>query len=269
MTSLPVPSDSLRQDLSFGIVGYGQFGQFIHRLLGQYAPDNPVAVFPGVAGHPDLPPTTLADVAGCDAVFLAVPISAYEEVLTALIPHLSPETVVIDVATVKVHTARLFQRLNLPCRYLSTHPMFGPESFRKMHGALDGFRIVVTEHNLPVPDYTAIAQVIEGLGIRIIETSADDHDRDLAETLFLTHYVGQVIANAGFLRTRIDTVSFGFLMDAVDSVRNDGALFDQVVRYNPYCANVIERFDRSDREIRRKMLAQSSANRSDGIWYSC
>ncbi|AUQ52480.1 prephenate dehydrogenase-like protein (plasmid) [Phaeobacter inhibens] len=263
MKTPKMTADVPRNNLSFCIVGYGQFGQFTHKLIKRYMPGCQVmvldAVDPGVLGW--------RDVAQCDVIFLAVPISDYEEVVKSLIPHVSPQTILVDIATVKLHTTEVFKRLNPSCRFLSTHPMFGPESYRKMKGNLTGFRIVVTGHNLKLADYTAVHRFIEGLGIKIVETTADAHDRDLAETLFLTHYVGQVVANAGFLRTTIDTVSFGFLMDAVDAVRNDGALFDQVVRYNPYCANVIERFDRSDREIRRKMLAQSSANRSDGMWY--
>ena len=68
-------------------------------------------------------------------------------------------------------------------------------------------------------------------------------------------YIGQVVARGGFERTDIDTVSFGFLMDAVDSVRHDGQLFEEVCRYNPYCHEVIERFDRSDRRVRDEMLS--------------
>lgn len=249
-------SGMVSQKVSFGIVGYGQFGRFLHLLLRRYLPDNVTLVF-----APDgEKPVSLQDVARCDVLFLAVPISAYSDVLRSLAPLVTVSTVLVDVATVKGYTSRVISELNLPCRFVSTHPMFGPESFRKVEQSLDGFRIVITGHNLEPAVYSDACHILRHVGIKIVETSADQHDRDLAETLFLTHYVGQVVANAGFLRTEIDTVSFGYLMDAVDAVRNDGALFEQVVRYNPYCAEVIERFDRSDREIRRKMLAQSSAS---------
>ena len=39
-------------------------------------------------------------------------------------------------------------------------------------------------------------------------------------------------------------------MDAVDAVRHDTELFRQVLRYNPYCDAVIERFDRCESEVK-------------------
>ncbi|MEC8163907.1 MAG: hypothetical protein VX079_05015, partial [Pseudomonadota bacterium] len=75
-----------------------------------------------------------------------------------------------------------------------------------------------------------------------------------AETLFLTHYIGQIVAHGGFERSDIDTVSFGSLMDAVDSVRHDTGLFEDVFHFNPYCRQVVDRFEASDREVRDQML---------------
>lgn len=257
-----------KEDLSFGVIGYGQFGKFIHQLIVRYLPQNPVFVFDQNKDDTEDPAHSLQQIAACKVVFLAVPISEYAPLLDELKHRIGADTIVVDVATVKVHTNRLLKESGLACGYIASHPMFGPESYRKMQEQVAGFRIVVTDHTLDQKIYSKMKAFFHRLGVRLIEISADQHDRDLAETLFLTHYIGQVVANAGFLRTEIDTVSFGFLMDAVDAVKNDSALFDQVVRFNPYCAQVIEKFDESDRKIRRKMLEQSAANRGEDIWYS-
>jgi prephenate dehydrogenase len=79
--------------------------------------------------------------------------------------------------------------------------------------------------------------------------TAESHDRLLAETLFLTHYVAQAVARGGFVRTDIDTLSFGFLMDAVESVKNDVDLFRDVFFFNPYCEDIIVRFERAEWEL--------------------
>jgi hypothetical protein len=42
-------------------------------------------------------------------------------------------------------------------------------------------------------------------------------------------------------QTLIYTVSFGYLMDAVESVAQDDALFRDVYRYNPFCTEVLNR----------------------------
>jgi prephenate dehydrogenase len=79
--------------------------------------------------------------------------------------------------------------------------------------------------------------------------SAVKHDTHLAETLFLTHFIGQVITDAKFDRTVIDTVSFGFLMDAVESVRHDTELFHDVFRYVPACRKILMRFSSSSEKV--------------------
>ena len=79
--------------------------------------------------------------------------------------------------------------------------------------------------------------------------SAEQHDRHLAETLFLTHFLGQTVARGGFDRTEIDSISFGFLMDAVESVKRDTELFRDVYRYNPFCEEVLRRFEKAEGEV--------------------
>jgi prephenate dehydrogenase len=127
--------------------------------------------------------------------------------------------------------------------------MFGPESYKKHNGNVTGFRIVVTDYSLRNDDYQQLKNLFATIGFLIIEMTADEHDQRLAETLFVTHYVGQSILKAGFGRTPIDTLSFQFLMDAVESVKDDTQLFADVYRYNPYCREVAERFHQAQQTV--------------------
>ena len=127
--------------------------------------------------------------------------------------------------------------------------MFGPESYKKHGGDVSGFRIVVTDYALANDQYQLLKNIFATLGFLIIEMTADEHDKRLAETLFLTHYVGQSILKAGFHRTSIDTLSFQFLMDAVESVKDDKALFADVYHFNPYCKEVAERLHSAQEKV--------------------
>ena len=240
--------------LSIGLIGYGHFGAFLHALAQRYLPDAVLKIHSGRREPDGVLFFALEEVAACDAVVLAVPISAYAATLAEIGPHMMPDGIVVDIATVKKYTMKLLQAARPARPFIAMHPMFGPESYAKRGGDVTGLRIVVTGHSLTPSCYAALCQKLAAVGFSIIEKTAGAHDKDLAETLFLTHYIGQVIARGGFGRTDIDTVSFGFLMDAVDSVRHDGQLFEEVCRYNPYCHKVIERFDRSDRQVRDAML---------------
>lgn len=239
---------------TFGLIGYGHFGAFLHILAQRFVPDSDLKIYSrhhtpdGVLFFP------VEEVAACDAVILAVPISRYKAVLGQIGPHLGADSIIVDVATVKKYTGDLMRSAAGGRPYIAMHPMFGPESYAKRGGDLSGLRIVITENTLATERYQALLQSLRSVGFSIVEKSADAHDKDLAETLFLTHYIGQVVARGGFERTDIDTVSFGYLMDAVDSVRHDTRLFDDVCRFNPYCRQVIERFDQSETELREQLL---------------
>lgn len=234
-----------------GIVGYGSFGKLVYTLLQRFAPAAQVRVHSSRFEPDNKTFFSLEDVCDVDAVVVCVPIHSTEETLLRLLPHLRKDTALVDVATVKTYTTEIFKRLAPAQPYLATHPMFGPESYEKKGGAVAGFRIVITSHNLAVSAYEALRARLQESGFDLVETSAESHDRHLAETLFLTHFVGQTINRAGFDRTQIDTVSFGYLMDAVESVKHDTPLFKDVFKYNPYCEEVLKRFEVAEREVHR------------------
>ncbi len=235
---------------SIGIIGYGNFGSFVHELLKRFAPDISVKVFTPEKQTDGQVFFSREEVALCDAVVFAVPIREYENALKETVPLMKREGIIVDVATVKMHTAELVKKYAAGRPYVATHPMFGPESYAKRSKDVIGFRVVIAEHSLTQDVYSQLVGFLKNLKFNVIEMSADQHDRNLAETLFLTHFIGQVVTQAGFVRTDIDTVSFGFLMDAVESVRADKQLFEDVFRYNPHCKKVMERFEVAGQEVR-------------------
>jgi prephenate dehydrogenase len=234
---------------SVGIVGYGHFGQFLHELAGRFFPDMTLKIYSRRAEVDGATFFSLEEVSVCDVVIVCGAIREYEEQIKAVVAASLPETIIIDVATVKKYTSELLRKHCEGRRFISTHPMFGPESYKKHGGDVSGFRIVVTDYVLKNDQYQRLKNMFATFGFLIIEMTADEHDKRLAETLFLTHYVGQSIIKAGFERTSIDTLSFQFLMDAVESVKDDKALFQDVYRFNPYCKEVAERFHSAQEKV--------------------
>lgn len=232
-----------------GIVGYGSFGVFLEMLITRFAPHAQIKIYSSRFTPDGKKFFSLEETAQCDAVLLAVPIHAYEKTLETLVPLLGEKSLLVDVATVKIHTVKLLNRLAGGKRYVATHPMFGPESYEKKKRDISGFRIVVCESTLPAEEQEALLKFLRGCGFDVVEMSADAHDKHLAETLFLTHFVGQAVSRASFTRSEIDTVSFGYLMDAVESVKHDTALFQEVYRFNPYCEEILKRFEIAESEV--------------------
>lgn len=235
--------------MNIGIIGYGHFGMFVHRLVSRFVSGAQVRVYSSRREPDSITFFPLADVATCDVVVLCVPIHAFETTVEKILPLLGKNSILVDVATVKIHTCEVLKRLVSDRKYIATHPMFGPESYAKKNQSVAGFRIVLTEHTLAQSEYNMLTEFFEQCGFTIVHLSTEQHDQHLAETLFLTHYVGQIITSGDFVRTEIDTISFGYLMDAVESVRNDKELFKDVYKYNPYCKEVLERFARGEKQV--------------------
>lgn len=236
-----------------GIIGYGAFGAFMVKLLNTYAPTVEVRVYSSRFPVDEKLFYTLEDTCDVEALILCSPIHAYEQTLRTIAPHIRPDTVLVDVATVKVYTTELFKKLLPNQPFIATHPMFGPESYQKHGDSLQDLRVVITDHTLTTADVDTLSAFLTSLGMQVVHMTPDEHDRQLATTLFLTHYIGQIVHTGGFERTDIDTVSFGYLMNAVDSVRHDNALFKDVYTYNPYCKETLERFEQAENVVRNQL----------------
>jgi len=233
---------------SVGIIGFGDFGRFLHTLARDKFPSIAVKISSrsnppdGEAFFP------LEDVCTADLLFLTVPIRAYAETIEKVVPLIGENTIVCDVATVKKYTAGLLRERGVR-RFIATHPMFGPYSYAKQGNSLRDLRVAVCDSSLSHEDTRAIVEFLREGGLRVLEMAPDEHDKLVAETLFLTHLVGQTVKKGAFVRTSIDTVSFGFLMDAVESVAHDEALFHDVFKYNPYCKDVLARFESAEKHV--------------------
>jgi prephenate dehydrogenase len=237
------------QPRSLGIVGHGDFGRFLETLARRFLPRMAVRVYARKTAPDGARFFSLEDTCQSDIVIIAVSIRAFEEMLLQVLPLLAAGSILVDVNTVKAHPAGLLRRHAADKRYVATHPMFGPYSFEKQGGNLNGLRLVITDHTVPDDALTQAIAWLKSLGLNVITMTPQAHDRMLAETLFLTHYVSQIVAKGGFVRTDIDTLSFGYLMDAVESVKGDTELFRDVFAFNPYCEDIIRRFEAAEGDV--------------------
>ena len=72
--------------------------------------------------------TTIDDTfLGCDIIFLCAPVSVNNEMLDALKPHLSPNTIITDVGSVKTSIHEKISELGLNAQFIGGHPMAGSE----------------------------------------------------------------------------------------------------------------------------------------------
>jgi prephenate dehydrogenase len=161
----------MQNNSTIGIVGFGRFGRLAARYL---AVDCTVRAYDPGARAQDVESTgaqlvSLEATAQSDVVILAVPISSLQQVLGQVKPHLKPESLVVDVCSVKEAPVRWMQELLPPqTAILATHPMFGPDSAAE---SLLGCKIVICPVRIEPARCEAIRRYLAAKGLVVVETS--------------------------------------------------------------------------------------------------
>ena len=244
-------------EMSIGIIGFGRFGRLAARYLAQ---DNDVHVYDRNGDDDGIKALGCKasgsdEVCTCRLVVLCVPISAMKETLKDVAEKVSSGTIVIDVCSVKVYPSRWMEEI-LPdgVGYLATHPFFGPDSAKE---SLEGRKIVLCrDGNRRLEDdvYAGIKDYLISKGLNVIETSAEEHDRQAAQSLSLTHFIGRSLERAGTEKLNIDTEGYKRLRHILETVNNDTwELFIDMHKYNPYAKETRQRFINAMMELDKEL----------------
>jgi len=226
-----------------GMIGFGRFGALAARYLAEncrvlvYSRSQPAAAIEAVGASP----TSLAEACRQPYLVLCVPISAMRGTLEDIAPLIAPETVVIDVCSVKLKPIAWMQAL-LPqhAAILGTHPMFGPDSAAD---SLQGRKMVLCNVSTPQERYRGIFDHLAGKGLDLIEATPEEHDRQIAVSLSLTHFIGRSLAEFGANSLMIDTEGYKRLTYTLEVVEHDTwQLFQDMHHYNPYAAEIRKDF---------------------------
>jgi prephenate dehydrogenase len=218
-----------------GIIGFGRFGELTARYLSREFP---------VVVHSRSSKTAEIRAAGacsgslkeaCDQamVILCVPISTMQATLRKIAPLLRSDALVADVCSVKAQPLQWMHSL-LPATVsiLPTHPLFGPDSAAH---TLAGCKIVLCPGRLDSARYARIKTWLEDKGLIVIEATPEEHDRKIAISLTLTHFIGRCLAEFGAGELDIDTEGYKRLMHILGVVQHDTwQLFKDMNDYNPY-----------------------------------
>jgi prephenate dehydrogenase len=228
-----------------GIIGFGRFSALITRYLGS---DFDVRISTRKDRQEEIKAlgavqVPLEDVCRLPCIILSVPISAMEDMLRRISPFVGPDTLVIDVCSVKTYPVKWMRDI-LPdsVSILATHPMFGPDSAAD---SLLGRKIVLCRERVEEDCYGKIKNYLASKELAVIETTPEEHDRQIATSLSMTHFVGRALAEFCAKPLDIDTEGYKRLLRILEVTQHDTwELFFDMHRYNPYA-----------RDIRSKLMA--------------
>jgi prephenate dehydrogenase len=228
---------------TIGIIGFGRFSRLMIRYLSEDLTvtvydrqhrDEAISDLGGRAG-------SLAETCDRDIVIPAVPISAMKSMLERIRHLLNPDSIVADVCSVKAYPVKWMAEILPPqVAILATHPMFGPDSAAD---SLAGRKIVLCRQRIDAERYHCIRDYLQSRKLVIIETTPDEHDRQMAGSLALTHFIGRSLAEYGAIPLDIDTEGYKRLLYTLETVTHDTwELFVDMHKFNPYARDVRDRF---------------------------
>jgi prephenate dehydrogenase len=249
-----------------GLIGYGRFGRLTVRNL---APEFEVVVYTRNQDKgPDIAEVggrlvSVEEASAQKIVILCVPISAMRKTLGKIAPLLKPDAIVVDVCSVKVYPAQWMRELLPPSvEILATHPMFGPDSAAK---SVSGHKIVLCPERISTERYRKIKHWLGKKGMALIETSPEEHDRKIAVSLALTHFIGRSLAEFGAPTLDIDTEGYKRLLHILGVVNNDTwQLFEDMHHFNPFAKEKRRDFLKAMSKIDAH-LEQTQNNRKDEL----
>jgi len=218
------------------VFGYGRFGRLWADIL---AEDFKVKVYSRRGLKPEevsknVEITSLEDLFDTDAVFYCVAISAFEETLKISKQYLADKKITIfDTCSVKVFPVK-WMKENLPenNKIIATHPMFGPDSY---YSAKDNLPIVMCNVNAQDKVFDWWCKYFSTKKMRTEIMSPEQHDKIVAYSQGITHYVGRVLADLKLKETPISTLGYKKLLEIIEQTCNDSwQLFIDLQRFNPY-----------------------------------
>nr|5T95_A Chain A, Prephenate dehydrogenase 1 [Glycine max]5T95_B Chain B, Prephenate dehydrogenase 1 [Glycine max] len=256
-------TSSSSQSLKIGIVGFGNFGQFLaktmikqgHTLTATSRSDySELCLQMGIHFFRDVSAFLTADI---DVIVLCTSILSLSEVVGSMpLTSLKRPTLFVDVLSVKEHPRELLLR-ELPedSDILCTHPMFGPQT------AKNGW----TDHTfmydkVRIRDEVICSnfiQIFATEGCKMVQMSCEEHDRAAAKSQFITHTIGRTLGEMDIQSTPIDTKGFETLVKLKETTMRDSFdLYSGLFVYNRFARQELENLEHALHKVKETLMIQ-------------
>ena len=238
-----------------GIIGYGNFSKVLIEHLYPYA-DIVVHDRRHELGRIDGVQFVSVERALSRAIVIpSIPSQFFESFFADHQTLINPQALIVDVCSVKVNPLQTLERL-LPatCEIIGAHPMFGPASIAR-NGGIEGLPIALC----PVrADDVRVAKLrdflADALQLKVIETTPEQHDKEMAYVQGLSHYIGRVMDIMRIPQSELRTAAYEDLLDMKRIQGGDSwELFMSIMHENPYAQEVHQEFERAQRDLDRQL----------------
>ena len=164
-----------------------------------------------------------------NAVTLKYTIPVFEE----LLPHLSKDCIISDIASVKTGLQEFYDKSGF--RYVSTHPMFGP-TFANLNQLSEENAVIIKEG-----DYMGkifFKDLYQKLGLSLHEYTFEEHDQTVAYSLSIP-FVSTFAFAAVMKHQDAPGTTFKRHMQIAKGVLNEDDYLLQEILFNPYTSGQV------------------------------
>jgi prephenate dehydrogenase len=222
----------------FSVIGYGRFGRVMAGILSRYGT---VYAYDTRLFTPTSPvrKVCLQEALSKEVVFLCIPISALPGFLNQSKVMIAKSSTVIDTGSVKAYPVRWMDEMIPHIPHLGIHPLFGPDSYAENRVNL----VILT----PSDQYPDLAKTWRDtfqewhFFTRIL--SPDEHDKSIAGSQGLTHFIGNILQTLKLPETKTPTKGYGMLRAVEVFCSHDTPeLFRDMLMYNDHSSEMFRSF---------------------------
>ncbi|HNQ92818.1 MAG TPA: prephenate dehydrogenase/arogenate dehydrogenase family protein [Alphaproteobacteria bacterium] len=238
-----------------GVVGVGAFGEF---MLKHLIPYFDVRLYDAHRDLTEIGKTynaeicTLDEVCESDIILLAVPVAHMAEAVEAIKDKLKKGQLVIDLCSVKVVPAKILaDMIPQDVEILGMHPLFGPQSGKF---GIHGMNLTLCDLGRCTRTKCVKEFLEKNLGLKVHETTPEEHDREMAYVQGLTHMIAKVYARMDVPAIHQKTKTYTLLEEMVEMIRYDSdELFLAIQRDNPFVGETKELFFQAVKDLEEKL----------------
>jgi len=216
------------------LVGEGRFGSLVRKELEKH-----IGVY--VQTYDSKRGFVNVDWNRVEYVIFAVPMENFEEVLLEVSSFIPSDAVVLDVCSLKMFACEAMKDI-LPddVEIIGTHPLFGPQS---APNGVEGQRIVLCNVSAREETIVRITDFLNKVGLHVYNCSPEFHDKQMAVSQALTHFIGRIAEKMNLQRIPLATKSYDDLYDIIELVKGGSPeLFRNMQQMNPFAAHVNKDF---------------------------
>lgn len=169
-----------------------------------------------------------------ELVINAVSLSNIYNAFDAVLPYLSKECILADIASVKNDLHEYYQKLGQ--RFVSTHPMFGP-TFANIRDLSQEHAIIIKESNEEGKAF--FRNFYKNLNLSIYEYTFEDHDQTIAYSLS-TPFASSMVFAACMKKQEAPGTTFRRHLDTAKGLLSEDDHLLAETMFNPYAAKQIE-----------------------------